>query len=136
LVVTNTEEGHDKLVEKVLRRLEENDLFVKPEKYRWKVSKVEFLGVIIGLKGVEIQKVKVKGVLNWLIPKNVKEMQKFLELANYYRRFIKKLCQDNCTTLCVSQEGAEMEVEKEARRGVWETQESVHNRIYPSDPGH
>jgi len=32
LVATDTEEGHDELVEKVLRRLEENDLFVKPEK--------------------------------------------------------------------------------------------------------
>ena len=52
------------MVEEVLRRLEENDLFVKPEKYRWKVREVEFLGVIIGLKGVEIQKEKVEGVLN------------------------------------------------------------------------
>jgi len=64
LVATDTEEGHDKLVKEVLRRLEENDLFVKPKKYRWKVRKVEFLGVIIGLKEVKIQKVKVKGVLN------------------------------------------------------------------------
>jgi len=64
LVVTDTEEKHDKLVEEVLRRLEENDLFVKPEKCRWKVRKVEFLGVIIGLKGVEMQKEKVEGVLN------------------------------------------------------------------------
>jgi len=64
LVVTDTEEKHDKLVEEVLRRLEENDLFVKPEKCRWKVRKVEFLGVIIGLKGVEMQKEKVERVLN------------------------------------------------------------------------
>ena len=33
MVVMETEEGHDKIVEEVLRRLEENDLFVKPEKY-------------------------------------------------------------------------------------------------------
>ena len=32
LIATDTEEGHDKLVDKVLRRLKENDLFVKPEK--------------------------------------------------------------------------------------------------------
>jgi len=64
LVVTDTKEGHDELVEEVLRRLKENDLFVKPEKYRWKVREVEFLGVIIGLKGVEMQKEKVKRVLN------------------------------------------------------------------------
>jgi len=33
LVETKTEEGHDEIVEKVLKRLEENDLYVKPEKY-------------------------------------------------------------------------------------------------------
>jgi len=31
-IATETEEGHDEIVEEVLRRLEENDLFVKPEK--------------------------------------------------------------------------------------------------------
>ena len=36
-----------------------------------------------------MQKEKVEGVLNWPIPRNVKEVQKFLGLANYYRRFIK-----------------------------------------------
>ena len=32
LVGTETEEGHDEIVEKILRRLEENDLYIKPEK--------------------------------------------------------------------------------------------------------
>ena len=50
LVATNTEEGHNELVEEVLNRLEENNLFVKPEKYKWKVREVEFLGVVIGPK--------------------------------------------------------------------------------------
>ena len=50
---------------------------------------MKFLGVVIGLKGVEIQREKVERVLNWLVPRNVKEVQKFLGLANYYRRFIK-----------------------------------------------
>jgi len=89
LVATDTEEGHDKLVDEVLKRLEENDLFMKPEKCKWKVREVEFLGVVIGPRGVEMQKKKVEGVLNWLVPRNVKEVQKFLGLANYYRRFIK-----------------------------------------------
>jgi len=64
LVATDTEEEHDELVEEVLRRLEENDLFVKLEKCKWKVREVEFLGVVIGPKGVEMQKEKVEGVLN------------------------------------------------------------------------
>jgi len=45
--------------------------------------------VVISLKEVEMQKEKVKEVLNWPAPRNVKEVQKFLGLANYYRRFIK-----------------------------------------------
>jgi len=44
---------------------------------------------VIGSQKVEIQKKKVDGVLSWLVSKNVKEIQKFLGLANYYRQFIK-----------------------------------------------
>ena len=53
------------------------------------MREVEFLGVVISPKGVEMQKEKVEGVLSWPAPRNVKEVQKFLGLANYYRRFIK-----------------------------------------------
>ena len=89
MVAIETEEGHDEIVEEVLRRLEENDLFVKPEKCVWKVRKVGFLGVIIGEDGVRMEKEKVQGVIEWPVPKSVKDVQKFLGLANYYRRFVK-----------------------------------------------
>ena len=89
LVAIDTKEGYDELVEEILKRLEENDLFIKPEKCKWKIREVEFLEVVIGPRGVEMQKKKVEGVLNWPAPRNVKEVQKFLGLANYYRRFIK-----------------------------------------------
>jgi len=78
-----------KVVEGVLRKLEENDLFVKPEKYKWKMREIEFLGVVLGPRVIEMEKVKVKGVLDWPTPKKVKSVQKFLGLANYYRQFIK-----------------------------------------------
>jgi len=89
LVAMDMEEGHDELVEKVLKRLEENDLFVKPEKCKWKVREVEFLGVVISPKRVKIQREKMERVLNWPVSRNIKKVQKFLGLANYYRRFIK-----------------------------------------------
>jgi len=89
MIATETEEGHDEIVEEVLKRLEENDLFVKPEKYIWKVREIEFLGVIIGEDGVKMEKEKVQGVIEWPVPRNVKDVQKFLGLANYYRRFVK-----------------------------------------------
>jgi len=89
LVAIDTKEGHNELVKEVLKRLKENDLFIKPKKCKWKVREVEFLGVVIGPRGVEMQKEKVERVLNWLAPRNIKEVQKFLGLVNYYRRFIK-----------------------------------------------
>ena len=52
------------------------------------MREVEFLGVVIGPEGIKIEEGKVKGVLEWLTPKCVKDMQKFLGLANYYCRFI------------------------------------------------
>ena len=44
--------------------------------------------MVIGPDGIRMEEVKVKGVLEWPIPKYVKDMQKFLGLANYYCRFI------------------------------------------------
>ena len=89
LVETEMEEGHDEIVEEVLRRLEENDLYVKPEKCAWKVRKIGFLEVLIGPSGIEMEKEKVDRMLSWPEPRNVKDVRKFLGLANYYRRFIK-----------------------------------------------
>jgi len=64
IVGTETEEGHDKIVAEIIKRLEENDLYVKLEKCKWKVREVGFLGVVIGSNGIKMEEEKVKGVLN------------------------------------------------------------------------
>ena len=84
IIETEMEEGHDKVVAEVIRRLEENDLYVKPEKCKWKVREVGFLGVVMGPVGIKMEEVKMKGVLDWPTPKCVKDVQKLLGLANYY----------------------------------------------------
>jgi len=89
LVGTETEEGHDEIVEEILRRLEENDLYIKLEKCVWKARKIGFLEVVIGPNRIEMEAEKIDRVLSWLQPKNVKDVRKFLGLTNYYRRFIK-----------------------------------------------
>jgi len=89
LVGTEIEEWHDEIVEEVLKRLEKNDLYIKPEKCVWKVWKIGFLEVVIGPNRTEMKKEKIDGVLSWPEPKNVKDVRKFLGLTNYYRRFIK-----------------------------------------------
>ena len=53
------------------------------------MRKIRFLEVVIGPNGIEMEKEKVDKVLSWPEPKNVKDVRKFLGLANYYRRFIK-----------------------------------------------
>jgi len=85
LIGTEMEERHDEIVEEVLKRLEDNDLYMKPEKYAWKVQKVNFLGVVIGQGKIEMEEDKVAGVLNWPTPKMIRDVRKFLKLANYYR---------------------------------------------------
>ena len=89
IVKTEEEEEHDEIIEEVVKRLAENDLYVKLEKCKWKVREVEFLGVVIGPEGIKIEEEKVKGVLDWLTLKGVKDIQKFLGLANYCQQFMK-----------------------------------------------
>ena len=82
------EEGHDELIAEMIKRLEENDLYMKYEKCKWKVREVGFLGVVIGPKEIKMEEEKVKGVLDWPMPKCFKDVQKFLGLVNYYCQFI------------------------------------------------
>ena len=88
IVGTESEEGYNELVAEIVKRLEENDLYVKPEKCKWKVREVGFLRVVIGPKGIKMEEEKVKGILKWPTLKYVKDVQKFLGLANYYCQFI------------------------------------------------
>jgi len=58
------EEGHDGIVEEILKRLGENNLYVKPEKCVWKAKKIGFLGVVIGPNGIKMEAEKVDGILS------------------------------------------------------------------------
>jgi len=64
IVGMEMEEGHDEIVAEIIKRLEENDLYIKPKKCKWKVRKVGFLKVVIGLDGIKMEEEKVKGVLD------------------------------------------------------------------------
>jgi len=89
LVGTETKEGHDEIMKEILKKLEENNLYIKLKKYVWKIKKIGFLGVVIEPNRIEIEAEKVNGVLSWSESKNVKDIRKFLDLTNYYGRFIK-----------------------------------------------
>jgi len=88
LIFKEDEEHHDEIVEEVLRSLKENDLFLKPEKCEFKKKKIEFLGIIIGEKGVKMDMTKVEAIMSWPTLKRMKDVQAFLGLANFYCHFI------------------------------------------------
>ena len=75
---------HQQLVHCVLNRLEEHNLYLKPKKCVFEVCEVEFLGVILGHGQVCMDPVKVKGILDWPIPQNLKDVRSFLGFYNFY----------------------------------------------------
>jgi len=64
LIFTDDEEHHDEIVEEVLKRLKETDLFLRPEKCEFKKKKIEFLGMVIGEKAVKMYMTKVEAIMS------------------------------------------------------------------------
>ena len=89
IVEMEEEKGYNEVVEKIVKRLVENNLYVKLEKYKQKVREVGILEVVIRPEGTKMEEKKVKGVLEQLTQKEVKDIQKLLGLTNYYQQFIK-----------------------------------------------
>lgn len=88
-------EDHVQLVAEVLKRLRENNLVAAIDKCQFHQTSVEFLGHVVSVDGIDMEKGKVESIVQWPQPTSLKEMQSFLGLANYYRRFIKdysKIC--------------------------------------------
>jgi len=63
IVGTEKEEGHNEVVKEIVKRLVENDLYVKSKKYKWKIREVGFSEVVIGSEGIKIKEEKMKRVL-------------------------------------------------------------------------
>ncbi|WVZ49544.1 hypothetical protein U9M48_000891 [Paspalum notatum var. saurae] len=89
LIYSKSEEEHKEHLRIVLNRLREHKLYAKFSKCAFWLKEVSFLGHILSEKGVAVDPSKVKDVLNWKQPETVTEIQSFLGLVGYYRRFIK-----------------------------------------------
>jgi transposase InsO family protein len=88
LVFTKTMEEHRRISRIVLERMREHKLYLRHDKCEFEKERVEYLGVVISHNQVEMDPVKVAGVIEWPVPKSKKEVQSFLGFANFYRRFI------------------------------------------------
>jgi hypothetical protein len=81
-------EQHREAVHGVLDILEQNDLFIKPEKCTWEAPRVNYLGLILERGITCMDPAKVKGVANWPTPSSVKQVRSFLGFCNFYHPFI------------------------------------------------
>jgi hypothetical protein len=87
LIFSNTEEEHPNHVKEVLRRLQANNLYCNAKKCTFHVTEIDYLGLIVLDKGVQVDQSKVTAALDWAAPRNVKNVQEFLGFVNFYRRF-------------------------------------------------
>jgi hypothetical protein len=88
LIYSKMSEEHEEHLRKILERLRSEKLYAKLEKREFWLDNVSFLRHVIFGKGVVVDLEKVKAVVEWTRPTNVFEIQSFLGLAGYYRRFI------------------------------------------------
>jgi hypothetical protein len=75
-------------VDKVLQLLKEQQLYAKPSKCFFGVKEVEYLGDIVSHEGVKVDPNKIKAMMDWPIPKTLKNLIGFLGLTGYYRKFV------------------------------------------------
>ena len=60
---------HCTYIHRVLTKLEENDLYLKPEKCEFEKEEIEYLGVIVGRNHLKMSPKKLQGVADWPVPK-------------------------------------------------------------------
>ncbi|KAM3518662.1 hypothetical protein MY4038_010033 [Beauveria bassiana] len=89
LIYSNSLEEHKRHIKQVLQRLREFGLQADIAKCEFHVQEVQYLGLIVGTNGIQMDPRKVSAVVHWPTPKNVKDVQSFLGFANFYRRFIR-----------------------------------------------
>src|SRR5258708_24618788 len=88
LIFSKNPDEHCKHVHEVLSHLWKNQLFAKPEKCKFSVDSTEFSGFIISPDSISMAQSKVNAILQWLTPRNLKQVQSFLGFTNFYQHFV------------------------------------------------
>jgi hypothetical protein len=88
LVYSRNEEEHEGHLRLVLLKLRDHKLYAKLSKCEFWLKQVAFLGHVVSKGGISVDPSKVQDVLSWKAPTSVSDIQSFLGLARYYRRFI------------------------------------------------
>jgi hypothetical protein len=98
LVIGETENEHDDAFKEVSKRLIRYGLIVNQKKVEYKVKKIKFLGHIIEHNKISLDIEKEESIRNMRSPQSKQEVQQFMGIINYYRKFINK-CADKSEEL-------------------------------------
>ena len=79
---------HQSHVKEILKRLHKSELYMKAEKCKFHSDSVKYPGYILSSSGLTMSDAKMKTIQKWPKPKKIKDIQFFLEFANFYRHFI------------------------------------------------
>ena len=93
LIYSSTLEEHNRLLELVLSRLEQHSFYCKLKKCSFYQTSTTFLGFDVTGSGLAINEDKMKSVSSWPAPKDLKQVQSFLGLVQFFRKFIKGFSQ-------------------------------------------
>jgi len=88
LIFSKEKKDLQKLTLRVLKKLQENDLFVNLDKCTFEAKEVDYLGMIVSENQIKMDPAKLEGIRNWLAPTTVKQVRSFLGFGNFYRKFI------------------------------------------------
>jgi hypothetical protein len=88
LVYSANHVEHEEHLKTMMEVLREKKLFSKLKKCEFWLDEVSFLGHVVNKNRLAIDLRKVKPVVEWERPMNVREIRSFLGLARYYWRFI------------------------------------------------
>ncbi|KAL0545922.1 hypothetical protein IC582_015819 [Cucumis melo] len=88
LVYSRDVETHLEHLTMVFQLLRQHCLFANRQKCHFAKDRIEYLGHWVSAKGVEADQEKIKAMIEWPIPKNIRELRGFLGLTGYYRRFV------------------------------------------------
>jgi uncharacterized protein YnzC (UPF0291/DUF896 family) len=88
-IYSNFKKKHIKHVKKILQRLRDADLQADIDKCEFFVHEIKYLDLIVDRNEIRMNSKKIKIILHWATSQNLKQIQKFLEFCNFYKRFIK-----------------------------------------------
>src|SRR3978361_1248627 len=88
LIFSKNPEEHQERTLRVLERLRQHDLYLKPEKCKFDVEEINFLGLVIRPGIVAMDPTKLAGIQEWKTPAMVKGVRSFLGFRKFSRKFI------------------------------------------------